>query len=327
MDKGFQNSIEKKFGKGIISNGEDVIKRDLKTFSISPNFDAALGGVPEGTWVTFSGPSGCGKTTMALEIAGVMQEDGREVFYIDAENRLKKMNLQGIRGLNAEKVHVIRSSPEVQLTGEDLLQIGTDALKAHPGCILIIDSASSLCPANEMVGEVSGSVRTSSPKMLGNFCRKNSSVVNANRNVVFVVKHIINNTSGWGEKLMEDGGVKIQFQADIRVITKGKPEAWKDGTGEDAKIIGHIVEWDVLKSATGASGGSFKSYIRYGIGLDRVMEFVQLGQDYGIITKAGSWLSIGDQKWQGQANLRQYLEENPDKFKELKAKVNEIHGV
>lgn len=328
MNEEFLKETEKKYGAGIITSGADVVKSNYKTFYVSPNSDAAIGGFPEGSWVTFSGPSGCGKTTMGLQLAQVIQEQDkdREIFYIDAEHRLKRMNLEGIKGLDPDRVHVIRSTEERQLTGEDFLQIGTEILKTHPGCILIIDSASSLCPANEMIGDVSGSVRTSSPKMLGNFCRKNAGIVKTNRNIVFIVKHIITNTSGYGEKWLEDGGEKIKFQADIRVMTKGKPEIWNEGPKTAPVKVGHIVEWDVLKSATGASGGTFKTYIRYGIGVDKFMEYFQLAADYGIIEVKGAWYYFEGNKWQGEAKVRAYFEENPAEFDKVKAKVNEIHG-
>lgn len=332
VSKTFLASLEKKYGEGILFSGTEIVKEDEEIFKVSPNFDSKLGGVPEGSWVTFSGPSGCGKTTMGLVLAARMQAKGREIFYLDAEHRLKKMNLRGILGLDADKVHVIRSTKERQLTGEDFLQIGTDVLKAHPGCLLIIDSASALCPASEMTGEVSGSIRTSSPKMLGNFCRKNAGVVKTNKNIVFIVKHIITNTSGYGEKWLEDGGEKVKFQADIRVWTKGKPEIWSEGSGENKKKVGHIVEWEVLKSAIkgefnqdiDGTSETFKTYIRYGVGVDEVTEYIQLGADYGIITVKGAWYYFGEQKVQGEANLREFFDENPDQYNKLKVQVDEI---
>lgn len=320
--------IEKKYGKGLINPGTYIVENKKKTFSISPNFDEATGGVPEGSWVTLSGPSSCGKTTLALTIAQRLQADGREGYYIDAENRLKPMNFQGIAGLNPEKLHVIRSCEERILSGDDFLQIGTEILQNKKNCYLIIDSASSLCPTSEMESDVSGSIRSTTPKMFASFCRKNAGYVNTNNNVVIIIKHIITNTSGYGATFNEDGGVKLQFQADVRITTVRKPETWEHG----GKIIGQIPEWTVLKSATGASNKTFKSYLRYGIGIDSIMEIVELAQDYGLIEKKGSWLYLNadtenEIKIQGSDNLREMLSEKPELLEELKKKINEIHGI
>lgn len=327
--KTLEKGLIKQYGEGVIVPGNFIIDNPKKVLSISPMFDMAMGGIPEGSWATFSGPSGCGKTTLALATAAAGQQDGRLVFYLDAEGRLKPMNLQGIKGLKANEVRVIRSTEERQLSGEDFLNIGTDILKTHKGCILIIDSASALCPADEMANEVTGKTRSGNPKTLGNFCRKNAGVVSTMNNIVIIIKHIISNTSGKGSPYMEDGGVKIKYQADVQLRTVYSPEVWKEGES----IVGHVVEWDVLKYALPLHNNirKFKTYIRYGVGIDDIQETMELAQDFGIIDLAGSWLSFeynGEkQKFQGAAKLRAYMEENPEALKFIKGKLSEIQGI
>lgn len=324
----FEKGVTKQYGENIIVPGTFVLQNKKKILSVSPMFDSSLGGLPEGSWVTLAGPPGCGKTTLALNIGASAQADGRLVFYIDAEGRLKVMNLEGVEGLNAEQVRIIRSTEDRQLTGEDYLNIGTNILKAHRGSVLIIDSASALCAANEMTSEVTGSSRSANPKTLGNFCRKNAGIVSTMNNVVIIIKHVISNTSGYGSPWMEDGGVKVKYQADIQLRTTKSPEMWE----ENKSIVGQIVEWDVLKYALPLKNNvrKFKTYIRYGVGVDKLTETIQLALDYGIIDAAGAWYSFEidgqKQKFQGQAKLYEGLKQDTKSLISIQEQVSAISG-
>jgi len=322
----FEKSIIKQYGENVIVPGSYVIKNKKKVLSISPMFDSALGGIPEGSWVTFAGPAGCGKTTLALQVAQSGQADGRPVFYLNAEGRIREMNLRGINGLNPDEIKIIQSTEDRQLTGEDYLNIGTNILKANKGCILILDSASALCSSDEMTKEVTGSSRSANPKTLGNFCRKNAGIVSTMNNVVVVIKHIITNTSGYGATFMEDGGVKIKFQADIQLRTTKSPEVWEENGGN----VGQIVEWDIVKYAMPLKNNvrKFKTYIRYGTGVDKLTEMIQLALDYGVIDAAGAWYSFEKDeekhKFQGQAKLFAALKDNEELRNYVQAQVNAI---
>ena len=317
--------IEKKYGKGIVNPGTFIIKNRPKVFSISPNFDQVCGGVPEGCLITLSSPSGFGKTTLALVIAAVCQKNGRKIFYMDIENRLKPMNLEGINGLDPEQVLVIRSNKENLLTGDDALQMATEILKNNTDICLIIDSASAICPESEITNDVSATIRNTGPKMFASFCRKNAGYITPRNNIVIVIKHVITNTSGYGATHIEDGGEKLKFQSDIRLMCTKTPEIVLEGDNP----VGHIVEWKVLKSATGQSNLTFKTHIRYGFGVDYISEIIEIAQDYGLINKAGAWFYINEntpeeKKFQGLAKLREYLSENKNAYDELFAKVKEM---
>lgn len=320
-----EKMISKKYGTDIINPGTYIIQNPKKVLHISPNFDSECGGVPEGSLVTLSSPSGFGKTTLALTIVKSCQQAGKEVFYIDAENRLKPMNLEGIKGLDPSKLKVIRSSQDNKLTGEMYLQIATDLLKNRNGICLVIDSASSLCPASEDTNDVSGSIRSTSPRMFASFCRKNADFIGPNNNIVVIIKHVITNTSGYGVTQQEDGGEKLKFQTDIRLMCTKTPE--KILEGDD--VVGHILEWYVHKSAAGQSNVTFKTYIRYGIGIDEVSEIIEIAQDYGLIEKVGAWYYIDKDtdkqvKFQGVTKLSEYLTENEDAYKELLKKIQDM---
>ena len=64
--------------------------------------------------------------------------------------------------------------------------------------------------------------------------------------------------------------------------------------------------------------------IVFGEGISRVGEIIDLGVEYGIIAKSGSWFSYNDQKLaQGREAVKQLLKDNPELCDEIEAKIRE----
>ena len=64
--------------------------------------------------------------------------------------------------------------------------------------------------------------------------------------------------------------------------------------------------------------------IRYGEGIDRLGELVDIATQLGLIKKAGTWYSYGDKKLgQGRDAAREYFRENQDKAWELEKTIKE----
>lgn len=324
--------ITSKYGKSGVVNAQHVLDRPQHIFSISPKLDIGLsGGIPEGSWVILSGAPKCGKSSLALWIAALAQkpENGsRNVYYIDAEGRLKKMNLAGTFGLDLEKFTVIQSSQEKLFSAEEFLDIAETIIRNDPGCVLIIDSSSALCSSKEMVDEVSGQTRSITPKIFSSFCKKMGTIVPIQRTTVIVIQHLIANTSGYGPAQMEDGGRKLQYQVDVKLRCKAV-EKWKEGSGENEKQIGQLVTWDVICCALGQPGHEVVSCLRYGEGIDKISELIDVCCDFGLVSKGGAWYTLmvdGEEpvKVQGLANLRQYLLDNPETLKKLESSYKEM---
>ena len=62
--------------------------------------------------------------------------------------------------------------------------------------------------------------------------------------------------------------------------------------------------------------------ITFGEGISKIGEIVDLGVEYGIITKSGSWFSYGDSRLaQGRDGTKALLKDNPELCEELEAKI------
>jgi RecA/RadA recombinase len=278
-------------------------------------------------------------TTTSLDFAATAQKpeyaykgfkEGREVYYLNIEGRLKKRDLEGIPGLNLDRFHIIGSQQGKILHAEEYLQIGERIINEIPGCILIIDSYSALCTETEITSDMSKMQRADGAKLLAKFCRKVANVIPVNRNIVIGITHLMGNPGTGHVEWKEKSGQAIAYQTDIKLRAQFH-RAWKTGSSEDGQQIGQEIQWQVICSSLGSPGGTITSYIRYGQGIDKQMELLTLATDIGLIQKGGAWYtltSVTDKpKFQGTEKVRQYLVEHPEVYESLLAQVKETMGI
>lgn len=317
--------IAKKYGHVAVDGS--YIKEHAKTLiPTTPALDLSLnGGIKEGSWTLITGQKKTGKTSLAMQIAANAQAMGRFVYYLNAEHRFDEKNLTTVRHFKTDPEHfrLIQSTEGNILTAQLFLNIAVDIMTNHKNCVLILDSISSLCSENEMSKDIGEAARPEGPKMFGQFCRKMASTVPLN-NITFIgILHLIANTSGYGAPYMEDGGNKIQYQCDNKLRCRGTTK-WEKGNGEDKKVIGHTVDWNIEFNGNGAPADTVKTYLRYGYGYDDTWEIISLACDFGLIQKGGAWYTFEDIKVQGQEKLYEYFQANPDKLQSLYTSIKEF---
>jgi recombination protein RecA len=329
--------VRKAFGDNIILLGSAIIEKKILTIPVSPAIDIILnGGIPEGSFVVLTGQPKCGKTTTSLDFAATAQKkeyqgelkSPREVYYLNIEGRLKKRDLEGIPEMDLSRFHVIGSQQGKILHAEEYLQIAEKIINEVPGCVMIIDSYSALCTEAEITSDMDKMQRADGAKLLSKFCRKVANVIPVNKNIVIGITHLMGNPTGYGAEFKEKSGQSIAYQTDIKLRAKSfKP--WT--VGADSPQIGQEIEWQVLCSALGAPGGQITSYLRYGQGIDKCTEMVNLAADMGIINKGGAWYTISfmeeKPKFQGVEKLRNYIVENPKIYDEIYQKIKETIGI
>jgi recombination protein RecA len=319
--------LKKKYGN-IFTSGSNIIDKPKQIIPVSPKIDVGLGGgVPEGSWFIISGKEKLGKSSLALNFCANAQKEeygSRQCYYLDGEGRLGSKILNGIKGLDHEKLTVIKSEQGNILSAEKFLTIGEQLIKNKPNIVLVVDSASAMCSQSEMEGdEITGKGRNLGPKLLAEFTRKLANIVPVQNSIIIVIQHMIANTSGYGPAFMEDGGNKIKYQADVKL--RGRTYSkWEQGN----KQIGQIATWDVVYSALGPPGATIESYIRYGIGVDKTWELIDIAVDLDLIEKGGSWFTLSyldePKKIQGQNNVWEFLENQESEKKLLQEKVTEM---
>ena len=207
-------------------------------------------------------------------------------------------------------------------------------------------------PAKELDGDMTPG-RAGLPKILSIFTKKMGQLLPRQRGLVIAITHFIANTAGFGASKMADGGTKIQYQADTRMEIKGggeKISAVTPWLNSNKERIGQAINWKILCSSMGPPGGQVQSWIKYGHGIDKTQEILILALDLGMIEKAGAWMTcafMADKKdlakkinpdldtdneealmkafkFQGQDNLYNFLNSNPDVVKALEQDIKEM---
>ena len=333
-----KEDVKKTFGDNIILSGNAVVDKELITIPVSPSLDIVLGGgIPEGSFVILTGQPKCGKTTTSLDFCATAQQkqygygsfkEGREVYYLNIEGRLKKRDLEGIPGLDLARFNIIGSQTGKILHAEEYLQIGERIINEIPGSVVVIDSYSALCTEAEITSDMNKMQRADGAKLLAKFCRKVANVIPVNKNIVIGITHLMGNPGYGTVEWKEKGGQAIAYQTDVKIKAKFFKK-WN--LSENSPQVGQEVEWEVLCSALGPPGGIITSYIRYGQGIDKQTEVVTLAVDLGLISKGGAWytmITVEDKpKFQGLEKTRQYVFDHPEVYNDLWNKIKDTMGI
>ncbi len=333
-----KEEVNKSFGDDIVLSANSVLDTKVMNIPISPSLDIILnGGVPEGSFVIFTGQPKCGKTTTSLYLAGNAQQpeygygsfkDGREVYYLNIEGRLKKRDLEGIPHINKDRFHIIGSQQGKILHAEEYLQIAEKIINQVPGSVVIIDSYSALCTEAEITSDMGKMQRADGAKLLAKFCRKVANVIPVNKNIVIGITHLMGNPTGYGAEFKEKSGQAVAYQTDIKLRAK-RFSPWK--VGKEDTQIGQEVEWQVVTSALGSPGGNIVSHLRYGEGIDKHMELFSLAVDIGLINKGGAWYTFSSlpdsPKFQGAEKARDFLLSKPEVYKDLWDQIKDTMGL
>jgi recombination protein RecA len=313
-----------------------LINRKFVIIPVSPIIDVMLGGgIPEGSFVIPTGPPKVGKTTFCLQFAANAQKkqyggefcpEGREVYIYNIEGRLKRRDLLGIHGLDINRVSVIESKPGQILSAEEYIETGERLINEKPGAVHIFDSFSQLCTKSRRTASYSDRFRDDTPLLLASFCKRICNVIPVNRCIVMGITHEIANQGGMPGQSpwVEASGRKVQFAVDVKMkATHATP--WK--VGKDETQIGQEVHWKCTSSAIGGPG-QCTSRLRYGYGLDKEAELIDIAPDLALLTKKGSWYTFADgTQMQGLDNARNYLIQNPEVFNTLYTSLRNLLGM
>lgn len=317
-------SVEKLYGAGTVKMAAEITKRTPKIVSISPILDTALGGgIPEGSWVHISGPPKVGKSSAALTLCANAQKMGKAVIYIDAEGRTTKKLLKGIKGLDVDKMIYIGPKEGVFYTSKDYLRMAEAFVKDVPGCVIVIDSISSLLNPSLLEEDYDKADFGSGNRIIGRFCDVCAQCVPVNGTILIGIVHFYANTSGYGKANIEKAAQRWFYQSDVRLRANPSPKPLTTSKDSNAPY-GQIVTWNIDTSALGPPVYKVESYLRYGVGIDKIQEIIHQAAEVGIVNVSGSWYSYGEYKVQGSEAMYALLSENEELLEKIEKELKEV---
>ncbi|MFA6826142.1 MAG: recombinase RecA [Bacteroidales bacterium] len=309
------DKIEKDFGKGTIMKLGDQPKWDVSVIpsgSIGLDYALGIGGYPRGRVVEIYGPESSGKTTLAIHAIAEAQKLGGIAAIIDAEHAFDRNYAQQL-GVNVETLLI--SQPD---NGEQALEVADHLIRSGAVDIVVIDSVAALTPKAEIEGEMGDSKMGLQARLMSQALRKlTANISRTNTTCVFINQLREKIGIMFGDPETTTGGNALKFYATIRVDVRRTTQL-KDG--DDA--TGNHVRVKVVKNKMAPPFKKAEFDIIFGEGISLIGEIIDMGVDYNIIKKSGSWFSYGETKiGQGRDAVKQMLKDNPELKEEIEAKV------
>ncbi|MCR9182314.1 MAG: recombinase RecA [Flavobacteriaceae bacterium] len=312
------DKLDKTYGKGAVMKLGDQAVQEVESISTgSLGLDIALGvgGLPKGRVIEIYGPESSGKTTLTLHAIAESQKVGGIAAFIDAEHAFDRGYAAKL-GVDIE--NLIISQPD---NGEQALEIADNLIRSGAIDIVVIDSVAALTPKSEIEGEMGDSKMGLHARLMSQALRKlTGSISKTHCTVIFINQLREKIGVMFGNPETTTGGNALKFYASVRLDIRRSTQI-KDSNGE---VQGNRTRVKVVKNKVAPPFKTAEFDIMYGTGISKVGEIIDLGVDYEIIKKSGSWFSYGDTKLgQGRDAVKALLLDNPELFEELELKIKE----
>jgi recombination protein RecA len=297
--------------------GDSAIEEVESISSGSLGLDIALGvgGYPTGRVIEIYGPESSGKTTLTLHAIAECQKKGGVAAFIDAEHAFDRFYAEKL-GVDIQEL--IISQPD---NGEQALEIADNLIRSGAVDIVVIDSVAALTPKSEIEGEMGDSKMGLHARLMSQALRKLTGSISRTNCTVFFINQLREKIGVmFGNPETTTGGNALKFYASVRLDIRRSTQI-KDA---DAKVLGNKTRVKVVKNKVAPPFRTTEFDIMYGEGISKIGEIIDIGVNYEIIKKSGSWFSYGETKLgQGRDAVKTILTENPDLMDELEEKIME----
>ncbi len=310
------DKMDKTYGKGTVMKMSDQVVVDVDAISTgSLGLDLALGvgGYPRGRVIEIYGPESSGKTTLTLHAIAEAQKKGGIAAFIDAEHAFDRFYAEK---LDVDIDNLIISQPD---NGEQALEITDNLIRSGAIDIIVIDSVAALTPKSEIEGEMGDSKMGLHARLMSQALRKlTSSISKTNCTVIFINQLREKIGVMFGNPETTTGGNALKFYASVRLDIRRSTQI-KDSANN---VMGNKTRVKVVKNKVAPPFKTAEFDIMYGEGVSKIGEIIDIGVDYEIIKKSGSWFSYEDTKLgQGRDAVKTLLKDNPDLMEELEEKI------
>jgi len=313
--------IERQFGRGAImrwGEGTGLKVPVIPTGALSLDFALGIGGVPRGRVIEIFGPEASGKTTLAYHIIAEAQKRGGTAAFIDAEHAV---DATYARNLGVDIDNLLMSQPDF---GEQALEIGDTLVRSGAVDVIVIDSVAALVPRAELEGEMGDSHMGLQARLMSQALRKLTATISKSHTCTIFTNQIrMKIGTMWGNPETTTGGRALKFYSsvrlDIRRIASIK---------ERDQIVGNRTKVKVVKNKLAPPFKEAIFDIMYGEGISREGDLLDLGVEYEVVEKSGTWFSYqGERLGQGRENAKAFLKENKDIADQVEKGLKEKLGL
>jgi recombination protein RecA len=313
--------IDKQFGKGAIMKLGDAAKMRVEvvpTGALTLDLALGVGGLPRGRVIEIYGPESGGKTTLALHAVAEIQKAGGTAAFVDAEHALDPAYAKNL-GVDIDNLLV--AQPD---TGEQALEITEALVRSGAVDLVVIDSVAALVPKAEIEGEMGDSHVGLQARLMSQALRKLTAVMGRSNTTVIFINQLREKIGVmFGNPETTTGGRALRFYASVRLEVRRIETLKKDGVE-----VGNRVKAKVVKNKVSPPFRIGEFDIMFGEGISTAGCILDLGTEYDVVQKAGSWFSYkGEKIGQGRDAAKEFLKKNPALASEIEAVIRQKAGV
>ena len=315
------DKIEKSYGKGSVMKLGDTAVEDVPAIpsgSISLDVALGVGGFPKGRIIEIYGPESSGKTTLAIHAIAEVQKQGGIAAIVDAEHAFDRFYAEKL-GVDTDNLFI--SQPDC---GEQALEIADQLIRSSAIDLIVIDSVAALTPKAEIEGDMGDSRMGLQARLMSQALRKLTGTISKTNTCCMFINQLREKIGVmFGNPETTTGGNALKFYSSVRLDIRRVGQI-KDGEN----VLGNHTRVKVIKNKVAPPFRKAEFDIMYGMGISKTGEIIDLGVDYNIIKKAGSWFSYGETKLgQGREAVKSLLQDNPELAEELEAKIVEAINI
>ena len=313
--KAAMGQIEKSYGRGAIMRlGDDAVEQVevIPSGSIGLNYALGVGGYPKGRIIEIYGPESSGKTTLAIHAIAEAQKRGGIAAIIDAEHAFDRFYAEK---LGVDVNELLMSQPD---NGEQALEIVERLIRSAAVDLIVVDSVAALTPKGEIEGDMGDRNMGLQARLMSQAMRKLTGAISrTNTTCIFINQLRANIGAMFGPSETTTGGNALKFYASVRIDIR-PATSLKDGEN----VIGRHTKVKIVKNKVAPPFKKCEFDIMFGEGISKAYEILDLGVEYNIVQKSGSWFSYdGNKIAQGRDAAKRVIEDNPELAEELEAKI------
>jgi recombination protein RecA len=311
------DKLEKSYGKGTIMKLGDTSVEPIdaiSTGSISLDIALGIGGLPKGRIIEIYGPESSGKTTLAIHAIAEAQKKGGIAAFIDAEHAFDKFYAKKL-GVDIENLLI--SQPD---NGEQALEIADNLIRSGAIDVIVIDSVAALVPKGEIEGEMGDSKMGLQARLMSQALRKLTGTISKTGCCCIFINQLREKIGVmFGNPETTTGGNALKFYSSVRLDVRRISQI-KDSD----EVSGNRVKVKIVKNKVAPPFRIAEFDIMFGEGISKAGEIIDLGVDFGIVKKSGSWFSYNETKLgQGRDAVKQLILDNPELMEELEIRIKE----
>jgi recombination protein RecA len=298
-------NITKRFGDGAIMRlGEAVhLAVDVvPTGSLALDIALGVGGIPRGRVTEIYGPEASGKTTVCQHIIAEAQRAGGTCAFIDMEHALDPTYAAKC---GVDTANLFIAQPD---TGEQALEIAEMLIRSGAMDVVVIDSVAALVPRAEIEGEMGDAHMGMMARLMSQALRKLSGAIKQT-NTAMIFTNQLREKIGvmFGSPETTTGGKALKFYSSVRLDIRRIQSIKHQG-----EVIGSRVRVRVKKNKVAPPFREAEFDIMYAEGISKTGDILDLGVEYGIIEKRGSYYRFQEELiGQGRENAKEYFRSSP----------------